>query len=75
MFKVSAIIPAAGSGSRFGEEKQFKVLRGNPLWTYTLKPFIKSRLIKEVIFVLPKEPIRNIQSSKAYKLISKKKRD
>ena len=73
MFKVSAIIPAAGSGSRFGEEKQFKVLKGNPLWTYTLKPFINSNLINELIFVLPEKSIRIIESSKAYKLISKKK--
>ena len=47
MVKVSAIIPAAGSGSRFGEEKQFKILSGRPLWAYTLDPFIKSSLINE----------------------------
>tara|TARA_B100001250_G_scaffold72159_1_gene58587 strand:+ start:67 stop:750 length:684 start_codon:yes stop_codon:yes gene_type:complete len=71
--KVSAIIPAAGSGSRFGEEKQFKVLKGKPLWFYTLKPFIDSDLINELIFVLPEKSINNIQSSNKYKLISKKK--
>jgi len=73
LFKVSAIIPAAGAGSRFGEEKQFKVLKGNPLWTYTLKPFISSSLINELIFVIPEKSIRIIESSYAYKLISKKK--
>jgi len=73
LFKVSAIIPAAGTGSRFGGEKQFKVLRGHPLWTHTLKPFIKSDLINELIFVLPKESIRIIQSSEYYKVFSKKK--
>ena len=73
MNKVSAIIPAAGSGSRFGGEKQFKVLKGTPLWAYTLKPFIYSNLINELILVLPEKSILNIQSSKAYKLISKKK--
>ena len=73
MNKVSAIIPAAGTGSRFGEEKQFKVLKGNPLWTYTLKPFISSNLINELIFVLPEKSINNIRSSNNYKLISKKK--
>jgi len=73
LFKVSAIIPAAGSGSRFGEEKQFKVLNGEPLWAHTLKPFIESSLVNELIFVLPEESIGRIQSSKVYKLISKKK--
>ena len=74
MNKVSAIIPAAGFGSRFGEEKQFKVLKGNPLWHYTLKPFISSNLINELIFVLPEKSINNIRSSNKYKLISKKKK-
>ena len=73
MFKVSAIIPAAGSGTRFGEEKQFKVLNGRPLWAYTLEPFIKSKLIDEVILVLPEESILNIKSSHAFSLLSKKK--
>ena len=74
MYKVSAIIPAAGSGSRFGEEKQFKVLKGDPLWAYTLKPFIKSNLINELIFVLPEKSIHIIESSKAYKVFSKQKK-
>ena len=73
MNKVSAIILAAGSGSSFGEEKQFKVLKGEPLWLYTLKPFISSILINELIFVLPEKSIKNIRSSNKYKLISKKK--
>ena len=73
MFKVSAIIPAAGSGTRFGEEKQFKVLNGRPLWSYTLEPFIKSKLIDELILVLPKKAILNIKSSQAYSLFSNKK--
>tara|TARA_Y100000741_G_scaffold239607_1_gene183438 strand:+ start:395 stop:1078 length:684 start_codon:yes stop_codon:yes gene_type:complete len=73
LIKVSAIIPAAGSGSRFGEEKQFKVLKGRPLWAHTLKPFINSNLINELIVVFPENSIHKIQSSEAYKLISKKK--
>ena len=36
MNKVSAIILAAGSGSRFGEKKQFKELNGKPIWFYSL---------------------------------------
>ena len=74
MIKVSAIIPAAGSGSRFGEEKQFRVLKGSPLWVHTLKPFMNSNLINELIVVFPENSIHKIKSSDAYKLISKKKK-
>jgi len=49
----SAIITAAGSGSRFGEAKQFKKLHGKPLYQYSLDTFIKSRLFDEIILVIP----------------------
>lgn len=52
-FKVSAIIPAAGSGSRFGETKQFKLFGSRPLLYYTIRPFINSQWIDEVILVVP----------------------
>ena len=51
--KVSAIIPAAGSGERFGEEKQFKVLSGRPLFFHTLKLFLQSDYIDEIIVAVP----------------------
>ena len=51
--KVSAIIPAAGSGERFGEEKQFKLLSGRPLIFYTLKLFLQSDYIDEIIVAVP----------------------
>ena len=73
MVKVSAIIPAAGSGSRFGEEKQFKILSGRPLWAYALDPFIKSSLINEVLFIVPKTYINTVQSSESFIIASKKK--
>ena len=73
MVKVSAIIPAAGSGSRFGEEKQFKILRGRPLWAYTLDPFIKSSLINEILFIVPETYINTVQSSESFIIASKKK--
>ena len=73
MVKVSAIIPAAGSGSRFGEEKQFKILRGRPLWAYTLDPFIKSSLINEIVFIVPETYINTVQSSESFIIASKKK--
>ena len=51
--KVSAIIPAAGSGERFGEEKQFKLLAGRPLFFHTLKLFLQSDYIDEIIVAVP----------------------
>ncbi|NQV38103.1 MAG: 2-C-methyl-D-erythritol 4-phosphate cytidylyltransferase, partial [Candidatus Marinimicrobia bacterium] len=33
---VGVILPAAGSGSRFGEKKQFKMLGAQPLLFHTL---------------------------------------
>ncbi len=67
MFKVSAIIPAAGTGSRFGGKKQFKNLNGEPLWAHTLKPFIQSRLIDEIIFIVEKSLISIIEESTHFK--------
>ncbi len=67
MFKVSAIIPAAGSGSRFGGKKQFKNLNGEPLWAHTLKPFVQSSLIDEIIFVVEEGFIGIIRESSCFK--------
>ena len=57
----SAIITAAGSGRRFGEEKQFKKLHGKPLYEYSLDIFIKSKLFDEVILVIPNNNQEKIQ--------------
>ena len=61
MFRVSAIIPGAGVCSRFGEKKQFKNLNGEPLWVHTLKPFIMSSLIDEIIFVVEESRVNIIR--------------
>ena len=50
--KVSAIIPAAGSGKRFGGKKQFKLLNGQSLLLHTIKPFLISDLISELVIVI-----------------------
>jgi len=68
--KVSAIILAAGSGTRFGEKKQFKNLNGNPIWTYSLKTFVQSKYVGEVILVIPQEFLSKIQSSQTIKKFS-----
>ena len=57
--KVSAIIPAAGSGERFGEAKQFKLLAGRPMLFHTLQPFLRSDAIDEVIVVVPGDDVHS----------------
>ncbi len=49
--KVSAVIPAAGSGTRMGTPtpKQFWVVHDRPLIVYTLQTFVKSDFIREVV--------------------------
>ena len=56
----SAIIPAAGSGLRFGEKKQLKEINGMPLIHYTLLPFISSKMIDEIIIAVSKDDINII---------------
>ena len=67
MFRVSAIIPGAGAGSRFGEKKQFKNLNGEPLWAHAFKPFILSSLVDEIIFVVEENSISKIKRSACFK--------
>ena len=66
MNKVSAIILAAGSGSRFGEKKQFKKLNDIPIWTYSLSAFNKSNCIKEFILVVSKESLNELKDSEEF---------
>lgn len=56
---VSAIILAGGRGKRMGSDisKQFIEIEGKPILYYTLKKFINSNLIKDIILVLPKDEI------------------
>ena len=54
--EISAIIVAAGSGSRFGGErpKQLALLAGRPVLTHTLAAFEALPEIAEIILMLPK---------------------
>ena len=63
--KVAVIIPAAGSGSRFGGEKQFKLFRGKPLLSYSIDEFVKISSVKEIIIIVPKGNVEKIK--KAFK--------
>jgi 2-C-methyl-D-erythritol 4-phosphate cytidylyltransferase len=60
---VAAIIPAAGSGRRFGERKQFKALNGKPLLNYSIEEFLKVPEVKEIITVVPRNQIKEVRKS------------
>jgi 2-C-methyl-D-erythritol 4-phosphate cytidylyltransferase len=55
----TAIIAAAGSGSRFASDtpKQFVEIMGKPLVVHTLERFVACEAIDEIILVLPKERV------------------
>ena len=69
---VSAIIMAAGLGSRFGEKKQFKLLKGIALYFYSLNKFLLCEDINEIIVVVPKSRVVDIK--KEIKNIKKTKK-
>lgn len=61
---VSAIVPAAGLGTRMGSEKkkQFLEINGIPILVYTLKKLASSEYIKEIIVVTGKEDIKTAEA-------------
>jgi len=58
---VSAIILAAGSGSRFGDKKQFKLLKGTALYFYSLNKFLLCKDINEIVLVVPESKVADIK--------------
>ena len=70
--KITAIIPAAGDGERFGEKKQLKLLNGRPLIFHTIQPFVKSELINEIIVVVPKDNVNQLSREFKSTITSKK---
>ena len=70
--KITAIIAAAGFGERFGEKKQLKLLNGRPLLFHTIQPFIKSELISEILVVVPKDDVIQVDREFKSTLTSKK---
>jgi len=64
--KVSAIILAAGSGSRFGAKKQFKKLNKKPIWVYSLNTFIRSECVDELILVIPNDSLETLKKSQVF---------
>ncbi len=71
MYKVSAIILAAGSGNRFGEKKQFKKLNEKPIWVYSLNIFSRSECVDELILVIPNDSLETLKKSQFFKSLNK----
>ena len=70
--KVSVIIPCAGSGNRFGELKQFKILNGEPLLFFVLKPFLDLKEVLEIIVAVPKNKVDFVKNYNKKEIYSKK---
>ena len=78
--RVTAVIPAAGSGIRMGleEAKQYLELGGKPLLARTLRTFQECHLVDSIILVVPEKDVdyclqqivQRYQLSKVYKVIS-----
>jgi len=75
--KITAVIPAAGSGERFGGKKQLKILDGRPLLYHTLQPFVRLGLINEIVVVVAKgdvdqvnRELRSMISAKPVKVVA-----
>ncbi len=52
---VGVILPAAGTGNRFGEKKQFITLGTRPLYLHALQPFLSIEDVKEIVIAVPEE--------------------
>ncbi len=61
----TAIIVAAGSGSRFGsrQPKQFIEVLGRPLIVHTLRQFERCESVHEIVLVLPSAAIQEFETS------------
>ena len=59
MSSVAAIIPAAGSGSRMGLDhpKQYHLLAGTPILVHTVRLFVHSSVIDQVVVVVPTDRV------------------
>lgn len=59
---ISCIIPAAGSSQRFGEDKIFKPLLGKTLLEWTIKPFLETEDVSEIVLVVRWEALEKARS-------------
>ncbi len=57
MIRVSAVVLAAGSGTRFGGQKQWALLAGRPVLWFSARAFQKHPLVSDIVIVVPKEQL------------------
>ncbi len=69
--KVSAIIPAAGQGTRMGSStaKQYLLLKGQPILHHTLIAFETSGLVDSVTLVVPESDLDQARKTWDYKIV------
>lgn len=61
--KTVAIIPAGGAGKRLGTDiaKQYLLLNSRPVLVHTLSVFQKSRVISDIVLVVPPDDVTSVQ--------------
>ncbi len=61
--KISALIPAAGCGSRMGTtlKKQYLTLNGKEILNWTLENILSQDCIDEVVIIVPKEDVAEVE--------------
>lgn len=53
--RCAALLPAGGSGTRFGSElpKQFVAVQGDPLITWAIRRFVSSGIVERIVIAVP----------------------
>ncbi len=59
---VGAVLPAAGSGTRFGGKKQLLKLQGKPLLLHAVESFALSESVGAVVIATPPEDIEAVEA-------------
>ena len=59
-----AVIVAAGSGTRFGEDKIFMEIEKKPIWYYSAQAFQLAERVDEIVMVVKEERIKQILEQK-----------
>jgi len=62
--QVKVIIPAGGSGNRFGGKipKQFQLLGGLPILHRTIEAFQKHKMVTEIVVAVPPEYVQDVKN-------------
>lgn len=60
---ISAIITAAGNGTRFGKEKLFRLINQEPVFIKTIKQFKKVKELGEIILVVRKDSRKKFEQA------------